>query len=376
MSKTLLRLITATMFFLIGGFILFMLNQISGLANLCAAYFPESREYVLFGLSGIFLFICLSPLVMYLFRPGPLVLPENPTPAEEREFIRRLRKRLRKNKYIRETGMKLSTGEDLELALDLLDNISTKKMKNTASRIFLTTAISQNGQLDSFIVLGTLTKLVWDVSRIYNQRPSFRDMVAVYANVAGTAFFAGTVEELDIQAQVEAIMSPVLAGSALSMIPVANGLTSIVTTSILDGSTNAFLALRVGIITRSNFNFRAGRNTPGYRRAVLKEAAGMLLSIAMDSTKIITGAYLKTITRSAGEKAVSAATKVADTTGKAFEATGKVARFSAEQVSKAARFARFKTPEDQPSSEPESKFSSQRAKDKLEKLKRVFSKNK
>ena len=34
------------------------------------------------------------------------------------------------------------------------------------------------------------------------------------------------------------------------MIPGASGVTSIVTASILDGSTNAFLALRVGIITR------------------------------------------------------------------------------------------------------------------------------
>ncbi|WP_320172177.1 DUF697 domain-containing protein [Maridesulfovibrio sp.] len=373
MPRLLPKLITAALFFLIGGFILFMLNQIAGLAALCAAYFPQSYDYVLFGLSGIFILVCASPLAIYLLRPGPLVMPEDPTPAEEREFIDRLRKRLRRNKYIKEAGLKLSTGEDLELALDMLDEISTRKMKSSASRIFLSTAISQNGQLDSFIVLGSLARLVWDISKVYNQRPSFRDMTAVYANVAGTAFFAGAVEELDIQAQIEAIMSPVLAGSALSMIPVASGLTSIVTASIMDGSTNAFLALRVGIITRSHFNFRADRKLPGYRRAVLKEAASMLLSIAVSSTRMITSAYVKTITRSAGEKAANAARKVVDTKDRAFEATGKAARFSAEQVGKVARFARFKN-EKKEESHPQEEPVKEKTPNRLNRLKKLFRK--
>ncbi|WP_320173185.1 hypothetical protein [Maridesulfovibrio sp.] len=375
MPKVLPRLITALLLFLLGGFILFMLNQIAGLAQLCAVYFPASRDYVLFGLSGLFLAICLSPLVIYMFRPGPLVMPDNPTPSEQREFIRKLRKRLKSNKYIREAALPLSTTEELDITLEHLDRISTQKMKTVASRIFLSTAISQNGQLDSLIVLGTLTKLVWDVSKIYNQRPSMRDMIAVYANVAGTAFFASAVEELDIQAQIEAIMSPVLAGSALGMIPGASGLTSIVTASILDGSTNAFLALRVGIITRGHFNFHAEKNSPGYRRAVLREAAGMLLSIAMGSTKTITTAYLKTITGAAGEKAASAAKKVVDSTDKAFQATSKAAKYSAQQVGKVARFATFKSNK-QKEPEPEPETVKEKAGKKFGKFKNMFRRNK
>ena len=375
MSKTMTRLITAMLLFLVGGFILFMLNQIAGLARLCAVYFPQSHDYVLFSLSGLFLSICLSPLVIYMFRPGPLVMPDNPTPSEQREFIRKLRKRLRSNKFIRDAELPLHSTEDLDIALEHLDRISTEKMKTVASRIFLSTAISQNGQLDSFIVLGTLTKLVWDVSIIYNQRPSIRDMVAVYTNVAGTAFFASAVEELDIQAQIEAIMSPVLAGSALGMIPGAGGLTSIVTASILDGSTNAFLALRVGIITRGHFNFHAERNSPGYRRAVLREAAGMLLSIAMDSTKTITTAYLKTITGAAGERAASAAKKVVDSTDKAFQATSKAAKYSAQQVGKAARFATFKNDKEE-GPEPDPKTIKDKAGKKFYRVRNMFRRKK
>lgn len=341
MSKTLTRFISAGLFLLLAGFIMFMLNQISALALLCGSYFPQSYNYVLFGLSGLFLIMCISPLMMFIFRPGPLIMPDNPTPAQQTKYICILRKRLRKNKYIRKMKLDLSRNEDLDLALDELDTISTAKMKSVASRIFLSTAISQNGKLDSFIVLGSLSKLVWDVSKIYNQRPSLQDMISVYSNVAVTAFFASAVEELDIQSQIEAIMSPVLAGSALSMIPGASGLTSIITASILDGSTNAFLALRVGIITRNHFSYRADKKTPEFRRSVLKEAAKLLLSIAVHSTKMITSAYLRTITRSAGDKAMSAARKVVDSKDKAFEATGKAARFSARQAQNVAKFVSF-----------------------------------
>ncbi|SDK34271.1 protein of unknown function [Maridesulfovibrio ferrireducens] len=353
MSKTLTRLISAGMFLLLAGFILFMLNQISALAQLCASYFPQSYDYILFGLSGLFLIICISPLVMFIFRPGPLTMPDNPTPAEQEKYIRKLCKRLRSNKHVRKMKLNLSRNEDLDLALNGLDEISTEKMKSVASRIFLSTAISQNGKLDSFIVLGSLTKLVWDVSKIYNQRPSLRDMISVYSNVAVTAFFASAVEDLDIQSQIEAIMSPVLAGSALGMIPGAGGLTSIITASILDGSTNAFLALRVGIITRGHFSYRADKKTAGYRRGVLKEAAGLLLSIAVNSTKMITSAYLKTITRSAGDKAMSAARKVVDSKDKAFEATGKAARYSARQAQKVAHFASFSGKNKEEATEPD-----------------------
>ncbi len=341
MSKTLTRFFSAGLLLLLAGFILFMLNQISALAQLCGSYFPQSHDYVLFGLSGLFLIMCISPLIMFVFRPGPLSMPDNPTPAQQTKYINMLRKRLRQNKYVRKMELNLSRDEDLDLALDRLDEISTAKMKSVASRIFLSTAISQNGKLDSFIVMGSLTKLVWDVSKIYNQRPSLRDMIAVYSNVAATAFFASAVEDLDIQSQIEAIMSPVLAGSALGMIPGASGLTSIITASILDGSTNAFLALRVGIITRNHFNYSADKKTPEFRRSVLKEAAKLLLSIAVNSTGMITSAYLKTITRSAGDKAMSAARKVVDSKDKAFEATEKAARFSARQAQNVANFVSF-----------------------------------
>ncbi|WP_084154035.1 DUF697 domain-containing protein [Maridesulfovibrio frigidus] len=341
MTKTLPRLISAVIFLLLTGFVLFMLNQISALAGLCAIYFPQSHDYVLFGLSGLFLVMIISPVMIFLFRPGPLTLPDNPTPSQQVKFMHKLRKRLRGNKHVRAMRLDLSRDEDLDTALYQLDEISTTQMKSVASRIFLSTAISQNGKLDSFIVLGSLTKLVWDISKIYNQRPSLRDMVSVYSNVAVTAFFASAIEDLDIQSQIEAIMSPVLAGSALGMIPGASGLTSIVTASILDGSTNAFLALRVGIITRNHFSYRADKKTPEFRRAVLKEAAKLLLSIAVDSTKMITSAYLKTITSSVGDKAMNAARKVVDSKDKAFEATGKAARFSAKQAQKVAKFASF-----------------------------------
>ena len=146
MSKTLTRFFSAGLLLLLAGFILFMLNQISALAQLCGSYFPQSQDYILFGLSGLFLIMCISPLMMFIFRPGPLTMPDNPTPAQQTKYINMLRKRLRQNKHVRKMELNLSRDEDLDLALDRLDEISTAKMKSVASRIFLSTAISQKRQ--------------------------------------------------------------------------------------------------------------------------------------------------------------------------------------------------------------------------------------
>ena len=128
MTKTLTRLISAGVFLLLAGFILFMLNQISALAELCAIYFPQSHDYVLFGLSGLFLIMIISPIMIFLFRPGPLTLPDNPTPSQQVKFMHKLRKRLRYNKHVRAMNLDLSRDEDLDTALYQLDEISTAKI--------------------------------------------------------------------------------------------------------------------------------------------------------------------------------------------------------------------------------------------------------
>lgn len=345
MSRVLYRVAIALCVFFLFVFSMFMFNQFSGLAALAGRFYPESHDIVLYGLSGLYLLFCVTPIVLFFLRPAPLRLPENPTKTQQRSFARRMKKRLRRNSILKAEKVKISSEEDMEAALGLLNEKATQKTRKTASKIFLTTAVSQNGKLDSIIVLVILGKLVWDISKIYNQRSSASDMLALYTNVAATTFFAGAVEELDIQAQIDSIMSPVLASSALGMIPGASGVTTIITTSLLDGSANAFLALRIGIMTRNYFSYNQEKNNAKYRCQVMTESAKLLLGIAMESTRKITGGYLKTLTKMAGNKATSAAKTV-------FHSGAQAVKFSTEQ---AGRFTKC-TKKDQQQTEADEKI--------------------
>ena len=324
---------------LLAGFFLFMLNQIAGLADLVGRYFPAAHPWILWGLVLVFVGLCAVPVVVFLTRPGALRLPEEPSDADMQTFLRRLRVRLGRNTHVRAARLDVATDTGVNQALALLDEMATDRAKKTASRVFLTTAVSQNGKLDSFVVLALLTKLVWDVSKIYNQRPSAPDMLALYANVAMASFIAGAVEELDIQDQIEAVISPVLAGSALGALPGAAGMTSVVTAAVMDGAANAFLALRVGIIARNYFNYRLDHSSRSLRRGAFREAGKLLMDIVVGAAKTVTGAYARSFTRAAGKGAVRAADAVFKAADKTVRSASRAARSSAGAVGSVVKTA-------------------------------------
>ena len=87
----------------------------------------------------------------------------------------------------------------IESALKVPDAKADDIIKRTASTLFVTTAVSQNGRLDALMVLADQTRLIWQVAHIYNQRPTLRDFGRLYANVGATLFAASELEDLDSQ---------------------------------------------------------------------------------------------------------------------------------------------------------------------------------
>jgi hypothetical protein len=115
--------------------------------------------------------------------------------------------------------------------------------------VFISTAAMQNGRLDGLAVLLTQTRMVWLIARLYVQRPSARDMIYLYGNVAGTALFASGLENVDLSdifAPVTASMAPAVIGA----IPGASGVSHFVVRCVSHGAANAFLTLRVGEVAR------------------------------------------------------------------------------------------------------------------------------
>ncbi|MFL6526762.1 MAG: DUF697 domain-containing protein [Chthoniobacterales bacterium] len=188
----------------------------------------------------------LWSLFAYSRMPAALVAPDVNAPDYE-EFVDALRARLRANPLT--GGRSLATIVEIESALADLSVESDAVVRNTASTVFLSTALMQNGRLDGMIVLFTQIRMVWRIARIYVQRPSPREMIQLYANVAGTAFVASGLESLDIGemfAPLATSIVPALKGG----IPGLSGISHLLVRCVSTGAANAFLTLRVGEVAR------------------------------------------------------------------------------------------------------------------------------
>jgi hypothetical protein len=131
-------------------------------------------------------------------------------------------------------------------------------------------------------VLAAQSRMVYRVARLYYQRPSLRELAHLYANVAATSFVAGELDDLELHQMIQ----PVVAGTVGALggaIPGFQIMTSIMVNSLLSGSANAFLTLRVGIIAKDYCGSLVAEPRTQVRRAATAEAARLLSGIVRDS---------------------------------------------------------------------------------------------
>lgn len=262
-------------------------------------------------------------------RPSRLVLRPNPTDAERRAFAAELTRRLRSNRHVRAAGLKPGDPDFLPRALEHLDALADGVIRSDAKKIFLGTALSQNGKLDALIVFLALSRIVWRISTLYNQRPTLRELWSVYSLVTSSAFISFSIEALDIpQTITEAVSSlapSVTPSLTTSSIPVFGASLQYFTASIIDGAANALLAARVGVIVKNAFRFAAREEEDSPRQACARQSAAMLLSVSQECVEEIVAALraqLKTFTSDVVEKA---AEKTKNAAGTVVRATASMA---------------------------------------------------
>jgi hypothetical protein len=211
-------------------------------------------------LLGVVLLLVV-PLVRVLRLPRALDRPASRSGVEWERFLRRYGRRLLRNPHLERgyedlprLGAALSDGDpaliqkEIEGALAHLDVLAKQISIRYAEAVFSTTAISQSGRLDTAIVLSAQFRMVRETAEVYAQRPGARELLGLYGNVGATAFLAAEIQDSELLAVLGA---PVTAGIT-SFIPVrgADPLVSLLVTSLLDGSANAFLTLRIGALAR------------------------------------------------------------------------------------------------------------------------------
>jgi hypothetical protein len=192
-------------------------------------------------------FFALYFTIAYAKLPAALVPPEEDSGPKHDAYLQALRIRLAANPRTRD--LPLVTKEEIERAIGHLSVQADSVVRRTASTVFLSTALMQNGRLDGLIVLFTQIQMVGRIAHIYVQRPSPRELVRLYANVAGTAFVAGGLESLDLGEMVAPLavsVVPALKGG----IPGLSGISALLVKCVSNGAANAFLTLRVGEVAR------------------------------------------------------------------------------------------------------------------------------
>jgi hypothetical protein len=283
------------------AFVLFVFNQVMQVYTYTSAFNPLLGKAVLATLTLLFAALFVLPVLLYLRLPQPITPPASE--EDKPVYLAKLGRRLAKNPLLKDGGFDFTKETDIQRGLDLLSIKADIVIQNTAKSVFLTTSISQNGKLDALTVFITQSKMVWDLAHIYYQRPAPKDIVALYANVGATTFLAAQIEDLDFSEQLEPVFGTVLQNSALKSVPFVSSITNVIMDSLLEGTINAFLTLRVGVITKRYCGTTQTFQMRQARRAAFREASVMLKGIVMQSSGQVVSSIVKA-TRKAGSDTV------------------------------------------------------------------------
>ncbi len=223
------------------------------------------------------------------FRDKALIIRRDPSEEDRQGFTRELMRRLRKNPLV--SHLDADDPHYLAACMAELNGRADAEIRRTGQRVFLATALSQNGRLDAIIVFFVLCRLVWRISGIYNQRPHPAEIVSLYSAVITSSFLAFSFEELDLSTEVAVSFGEMIHATAPAMatsaVPFVGSALQKFTASVIDGAANCYLTLRAGIITRNAFAFNLEGERMPSRAEVFKEAGAILFSMSGGVLQIV-----------------------------------------------------------------------------------------
>ena len=267
-------------------------------------------------------------------RAPRLVLRDDPTEAERQAFARELARRLKKNPHVRAAGIRATDEDFLEKALDVLDARAGEEIRNNAKRVFLGTALSQNGRLDALIMFVSLARMIWRVSGIYNQRPTPAELWSVYSTVSSATFISFSIEALDIPRTITESMNELLPAvtpvMAASSVPLMGPMMQQCTSAVIDGAANCLLAIRAGVVTSSAFRFAALGREEARQQACVREAGTMLAEISRETVGAIVEAFRKQLM----DLPASMGQKISETVGTVADSALEKTRGAAQSVAR------------------------------------------
>lgn len=325
MPKYMKNFITLASLIIIGSFLAFLYNCIVGLADFAGRFNPVLEPWVFWAL-----FLSVAGMLgwmgaMAFMRPKPMMVYADPSDEDRAVFRRELFRRLKKNRLLRDAEVVINDEADMNAGLAYLKEKADEEIQATAKRVFIGTAVSQNGRLDSLVVLFLITRLSWRIAKIYNQRPHHRELINLFANIGATTFLAGSIEEFGIEEYVAELMGPLVGGSAIGAVPGAQAIAGTITSSVLTGTTNCLLALRCGIVARDYMSLNLD-SKGAMRRLATVEAAKVFMTMSAETVTYVTKALVKGTAGAVKSGSVRTAKGVGETITGTADAVGSGAR--------------------------------------------------
>lgn len=295
--KTLV-LTVATIFLV--SFAIIMINQVSQLIQTATAVNPLLGQVLLLFFIFLFIFGLLSVAGIIVSLDKPLIIPDVNDKEAYATYISKLKKRLVKNKYLKNNNFiwnpDIDELDQVEEAIELLNQESIRMIKKESSAVFITTAVSQNGSLDSIFVFVSATRLVWQIAMLYNQRPAISDLTKLYSNVFGTVLLSRQIDDLDLLSeQLEPVISSIFGGSVGSIVPGVSFAVTFIVDSLMEGSINALLMLRVGLITQRYLSSITKVDNRTIGKSATIQACNLLGTLISENSKRIVDAIYNSI---------------------------------------------------------------------------------
>ena len=295
--KSLLLVVAST---LLIAFVILMVNQAAQLVRLGLDIHPTLGRSLLVFFILLSFGIVLMTAILLTRLEKPLVVPDSQDQPGYDLFLRQLGKRLRQNRYLKQNTFLWDEEADrlgqIEAALTVLDQESQRLIRQTAAAVFVTTAVSQNGTLDGLFVLMSALRLVWQLALLYHQRPAIRDLIKLYTNIFGTVLLTRQIDDLDLIAdQLEPVMATLFGGTLSALVPGATFAVTFVANSVLEGSLNAMLMLRVGLITQAYCRSLVRKKPRAISQAASVEACRLLGVIVKDNAARVSKSLLRAI---------------------------------------------------------------------------------
>ena len=295
--KTLV-LTVATIFLV--SFAIIMINQVSQLIQTATAVNPLLGQVLLLFFIFLFIFGLLSVAGIIVSLDKPLIIPDVNDKEAYASYIGKLKKRLVKNKYLKNNNFiwnpDIDELDQVEEAIELLNQESIRMIKKESSAVFITTAVSQNGSLDSIFVFVSATRLVWQIAMLYNQRPAISDLTKLYSNVFGTVLLSRQIDDLDLLSeQLEPVISSIFGGSVGSIVPGVSFAVTFIVDSLMEGSINALLMLRVGLITQRYLSSITKVDNRTIGKSATIQACNLLGTLISENSKRIVDAIYNSI---------------------------------------------------------------------------------